>query len=219
MSMVNGVVGSLVGGAIGALVWTGVSYATDYEIGWIAWGIGALAGAGMSLGLKGFGDTAAGVIAALIALGSVFGGKYGAVHFAVEKSIDEFEESPIEAHDLHVRLADEVVYEWEAEGREIQWPAGMTLDEAHEPQDYPEGVWEQALARFEALSPADRKRMEQEIAEQRSDMLRSMQSGFATAGFQESLGPYDLLWAGLAVATAFRLASRRKETEPAAPEG
>ncbi len=217
MSIVNGVVASLVGGAIGAAAWMGVSYSTDYEIGWLAWGIGALAGAGMSLGLKGSGDMAAGVVAALIALTAVFGGKYGAVHFAVQKSLGEFEATPIGAHDLHVWLADEVVGEWDAEGREIQWPAGMTMEEAHQPQDYPAGVWEEAVVRYDALSPAERTRMEQEIAEQRSGMLRGMQAQIATAGFQESLGPYDLLWAGLAVATAFRLASRRKETESAAP--
>jgi hypothetical protein len=217
MSMTNGVVGSLIGGAIGALTWMGVALATEREIGWIAWGIGALAGLGMSLGLKGLGDPKAGVVAALIALVSVFAGKYAAVHFAVQRSLDEVESSPIEDRHIQLHLADEVVKAWEAEGRELQWPPGMTLQRAEKPKDYPEGVWEEAVAQFDAQSPADRTQLTKELAEKRSRMLRGMQSQFAIEGFKESLGAYDLLWAGLAVATAYRLGSRRKETAPMAP--
>src|SRR5262245_48674633 len=119
MSLVNGVVASAAGGVLGALVWAGVSYATDYEVGWIAWGIGALAGYGMSFGLKGACDQSSGIVAAVIALAAVFVGKYAAVHLAVHKSVMEYSATPIDDQALHVRLADDVVEEWEGEGRTL----------------------------------------------------------------------------------------------------
>ena len=68
-------VGAVVGGLVGVAVWIGVGLA-GYEVGWIAWGIGALAGIGTRI----FNDkdTAMGALsAALIAAGLVVLGKYG----------------------------------------------------------------------------------------------------------------------------------------------
>ena len=41
--------GGLVGGAIGAAIWAGIVYAIHVEIGWLAWGVGALVGLGVRL--------------------------------------------------------------------------------------------------------------------------------------------------------------------------
>ena len=40
----------LIGGAIGAAVWAGVVAVTQYEIGWIAWGVGGLVGYAVAAG-------------------------------------------------------------------------------------------------------------------------------------------------------------------------
>jgi hypothetical protein len=62
---------------LGAIVWAIIAIATNHEIGWVAWGIGAAAGGGMSLG---YDDNSAdgfipGVLAALVALGGIVLGK------------------------------------------------------------------------------------------------------------------------------------------------
>jgi len=217
MSLVNGVVASAVGGLVGALAWAGVSYAADYEIGWIAWGVGALAGYGMSLGLGGACDKSSGIVAALIALVSVFAGKYAAVHFAVHRSLAEATSSPIEDKSLVIRLADGVVEEWEAQGKPLTWPAGMTIEDAEGPADYPEGVWPEAQARFTAMSAPERERLRVELGEQRASALSAAESDFAVEGFMESLGPHDLLWGALAILTAFRLGSRPRGTASGTP--
>lgn len=56
-----------VGALIGAVIWCAVAVTTHYEIGWIAWGLGVLAGAGMTLGYRQK-NIKAGVLAAVIAL-------------------------------------------------------------------------------------------------------------------------------------------------------
>jgi hypothetical protein len=55
---VMGLVLSSVGALIGAVIWCVVAFVTDYEIGWIAWGVGFLAGLGMKLGYGDESDTA-----------------------------------------------------------------------------------------------------------------------------------------------------------------
>ena len=67
-------IGGLVGGIVGVAVWIGVGMA-GYEVGWIAWGIGALAGIGTRIFNET--DTPMGALSAtLIAAGMVVLGKY-----------------------------------------------------------------------------------------------------------------------------------------------
>jgi hypothetical protein len=65
---------SAAGALAGAVVWCVIALAVHLEIGWIAWGIGVLAGLGM---LKGYParNLRAGVSAAVIALAGIFAGK------------------------------------------------------------------------------------------------------------------------------------------------
>jgi DNA-directed RNA polymerase subunit RPC12/RpoP len=64
---------SFVGAIIGSVVWALVAYWTNYQIGWIAIGLGALAGGGMALGCRDNAGPLSGVIAAGISfVGIVF---------------------------------------------------------------------------------------------------------------------------------------------------
>lgn len=64
-----GVLGGSAGGLLGAVLWTLITYYTNYQIGWMAVGVGLLAGFGVRLG-KGF-DPIYGFVGAAIALVSV----------------------------------------------------------------------------------------------------------------------------------------------------
>lgn len=76
------------GAVVGALVWGGIAHATGYEIGYVAWGIGALIG-GLGRGVGGGGQMN-GIVCALFALASIFVGKMLAVKWAVDASLDDF---------------------------------------------------------------------------------------------------------------------------------
>ena len=74
--LARGIALSSVGALLGAVVWALVAVATHREIGWIAWGVGAAAGGGMSLGYDDKSDgTVPGILAAFIALGGIVMGK------------------------------------------------------------------------------------------------------------------------------------------------
>ncbi len=62
-----GVLGSMLGALIGAAAWAVVAIATNYQLGIIAWGLGALAGYGMARGHR-EGRVGAGIAAALVAV-------------------------------------------------------------------------------------------------------------------------------------------------------
>ncbi len=65
---------SMAGALVGAVIWCVVALSTQYEIGWIAWALGLLAGGGMVLGCKKR-EPSYGVLAAAIALGGIVAAK------------------------------------------------------------------------------------------------------------------------------------------------
>jgi len=81
-----GVVLSFVGALIGAGVWCAVTVATNYEIGYIAWGLGILAGLGMLLGYRRAGPKA-GAVAACIAVIGIIAAKIMIVAYFVGAEI------------------------------------------------------------------------------------------------------------------------------------
>ncbi|MCA9235298.1 MAG: hypothetical protein KDA44_07490 [Planctomycetales bacterium] len=79
-SLATGTLLSAAGALVGALVWAGVAYFLEAEIGYIAWGLGGLAGLGMAVGHRGGGGTA-GLIAAGMAIGGILAAKIFIVYF------------------------------------------------------------------------------------------------------------------------------------------
>lgn len=80
----NAILGAVGGAILGAIVWAMIAVFTGYEIGWIAWGVGAGVGYGAHL-LEGRGRVMGVVCAGLAAL-SILGGKMMVVnHFVGEE--------------------------------------------------------------------------------------------------------------------------------------
>jgi len=91
----------LFGGAaalLGIAVWAGVAIATGYEIGWLAWGLGALVGFAIMKG-GGFG-LKAGIAAGVLALVAIAGGRAASLYFYQEQALDEIWSSPESQADL-----------------------------------------------------------------------------------------------------------------------
>ena len=70
-----GIIGGGIGGLIGAVIWAAVTYLTEYQIGWLALGVGFLVGLGVRYLGKGI-DTIFGVVGGVIALFSVALGNF-----------------------------------------------------------------------------------------------------------------------------------------------
>lgn len=82
-----GIIGGGVGGLIGAVIWAAVTYFTEYQIGWLALGVGFLVGFGVSKLGKGI-DKIYGVVAGVIALISVVFGNFLSIIGFLSKDLD-----------------------------------------------------------------------------------------------------------------------------------
>jgi len=190
---------AMAGGLVGAAAWAAVTYFTEYEIGWIAWGIGAVVGLAVGRSAGGKFGVAPGVVAAAVAVLAVLGGKLAAASLLLSNTLN-FDDPDL----LISCIADEVVEEFHAQGQPVRWPPNVVPSEAVEESEYPEDVWAVALVRWQAMTPKDREDFKQAIKAEVGGGDQSLR----LAAFLATFSAYDLLWVGLAAVTAFKLGSR-----------
>jgi len=221
MNVLKMAVGGAIAGLIGAAIWAAIGYFTGLEIGWIAWGIGMLVGIGVrvvgSQEIASFDKTQRkmvrsrvgaegplpGMVAAVLAVVSVLAGKYALVHLFLSAPAASLEDY-LEDETMISSIADEVVFEHESQGRAVSWPAGVSPEDAYERADYPPAIWTEAESRWNALPKEERASLKKAQAELIGMAIGNME-GAESAVFLSSFGVFDLLWFGLAAATAFKL--------------
>jgi hypothetical protein len=199
-------VAGTIGGLIGAAVWAGISYATNFEIGWIAWGIGFLVGVCVRISAgeneEGF---APGAVAGVIAIAAVLAGKYAAVSMLVASLDIDSTQINFTAEEMIASFADDIVKERTARGQSVVFPIGKTIDDAVAQADYPADVWQEAAAKWATIPAAE----QQQQITQRREVMQALLGGFErnlrTEGFWQSFGLFDALWFFLAAATAYKL--------------
>jgi hypothetical protein len=223
---------SAIGGAIvGAFVWGGIAYLTNYEVGYVAWGIGALVG-GLARFMGSRGQTA-GIVCGVLALASIAGGKYLATKWTIRAGIDE---------SISMALTEEAYREALTDARDFaalesrdQYAEFMVSHNFTAAQTAAE-VGADELESFEQHSVpglrwihANRPSFEQWRARE-SERMRALMQEFLDDDqsileiVKENLGPIDILFAFLGVATAFQLAragmpTAREESPAQDPPG
>ena len=85
---VRAAIGAGVAGAVCALVWGGLVYWTGWEIPIAALGVGFLVGCGAAIGVQSHAGFMSGLIAGVVTLASVFGGKFLAASWYVSDFMD-----------------------------------------------------------------------------------------------------------------------------------
>lgn len=81
------IVGALLAALIGGIVWAAIAIITKYELGFIAWGIGGLAGYAVVLFAKEHVDRTHQVIAVIASLLGILLGKYFILAYIIEESV------------------------------------------------------------------------------------------------------------------------------------
>jgi len=207
MSLGRCIIAGILSGTLGAILWGAIVYFTGYEIGWIAWGVGVLVGITIRFASGGADGGALGVAAALIALASIAGGKYFGAYMAVQSTVNEISKQEVTDEQVRVYIADRVVGEMEADGKTLKWPDGMTLEDAETQEDYPPEVWKDMEERWAGMTPAERTDFRAQLKEHYKGTLRSATASIAGIGFMDSFSLWDVLWAFLAVGSAFKIGS------------
>lgn len=205
LALAAGLVAALAGG----VAWAAIVLLTDYEIGWVAWGIGALVGWAMARVTVNRSRSLALTAAALALMGLVAGkglvtvGSQGAIADELTAN-QEFLASAVAWQMYHAgELEPGTMAAIQATEQ-----AGDTLSDA---------LWAdmtaQAANRVATLPEADRRALAEQAA-----------AGFISQlgivdGVRAQLSGFDLLWLFLALGTAFQMMDARKgEPEPVAGE-
>ncbi len=211
--MTKGILGAVGGGVLGAVVWAAITIFTGYEIGWIAWLVGAGVGFGMAVGSRGEGGMAGGVAAAAIALISIAAGKYIAVRLEVGKVTDRIvAEAKYSVDDAKIHLAWELVEEAKEQGQTLKWPKGQEPGEGDDETveslaDFPKSIAKDVETRWGAMTPEAAETYRSQLEAQMQHNMRSMAAAITSRAFESSFNAFDILWGILAVLSAFKLGS------------
>lgn len=175
LSKLSGIMGTFpmgcllcaVGVAIGIGIWVAFAVMTGREIGWIAWGVGVLAGAGMLFGYQDSTDRA-GVVAACMTIVGVLVAKAFVFIFVVYSMVTgDTEKLPFLRLYVHQQLTQK-----ELDGRGVWDPA--------EREAQSEAAWEAVEKRVNTMSEAEVRQLAKQFRddEARYDE-RLTETGFA----------------------------------------
>ena len=205
--------GALLAGIAGAAIWAGIAIGADYEIGWIAWGIGAAVGAAYhKLG----GRAASGpVLCGAIALLSIAGGKYAAFRISVQNELEEI----VGSAGLRLAYDDARQFGEKYAAAKTQrerddlirgWISDSPEDAVQVTERDLQRFREKELPRVQAIREG-RLSYDEFAAEFREVLM-------AEVTFADAWGGFDLLWIFLGVGTAFRLAAGAAQKQSPPPD-
>ncbi len=207
--MGKGIIGGLIAAVIGAGVWAAIAYYTGYEIGWIAWGIGALVG---FVAAKAAGDAAGdglGIVAAVIAVLAILGGKYATGYALTQKFVASAPAPVFDDAFFQVMQATEVAEEWQDAGKTLNWPAGMDLETAEAKEHFPADVWKEAMKRWDETPAEERARIETAMEKDYAQYKATIATSVSWDAFKAMFSFWDVLFIGLALVSAFQIASSK----------
>jgi hypothetical protein len=192
----------------GGIIWTLIIALTGYEVGYVAWAIGALVGFGMSRVTPRRDSVAAGIAAALALVGLI-----------LAKALIGLLVLPGQSAD-HIATDENLM--WEASYVDLEQsrgfpPAIQAEYDALAPDDtLSDALWERMVdastVHLNSLSETERLA----IARQYSDIMYGDLGLVGTVTAQ--LSGYDLLWIVLAVSSAWGIMKHREEDEAPAEE-
>ncbi len=209
-------IGAAVGAAIlGAVVWGAISHFTGYEVGYVAWAIGGAVG--IAIAATGGRGTPMAVMAAVMALASIFTGKMASAHFALENALDETVERSL--YDEYIEDAKGLAAIDMSEDSDV---VEFMISHNYTGAEDPLGVSEEELSYFKAESVpmlsefhSSPPAFESWSEDQRAQLRRAIMDevyGDPEAGLIDmvmgDLAGMDLLFAFLGIATAFQLVMR-----------
>ena len=193
---------------IGGVVWAGIAAAIDMELGWIAWGLGALVGFAMVMAAREpsptLGAQAAGLAVVGLLIGKVLIFNWVGVQAISEVPIETLlADIPMEsmAYMVYCDMRDDGAFSKE-------YVTFMEDDSA---------TWEELsdeqTTRFEAEEAKIQKRVEGMGPTELERIARTQMKELAreiplSDKIQAFLSPYDALWVILAVVSAFSIAAK-----------
>ena len=105
-------------------------------------------------------------------------------------------------------LADQVVYEYQEQGKSVDWPAGVNPEEASSKEDYPPVIWALAEKAWANMTDDEKEEFKANVQQQVEENIQAYTNSVKADGFFASFGVFDILFAFLAIATAYKVGSK-----------
>ena len=198
-NFVLGTIGAIVAGFVGMLGWYFLIKLTGYTIGYAAWGVGLLAGAGARV-LSGDGSQKVGIIAGVCALLAIVGGQFLFVKLEVDKVIAstaaaEYDARVAYAHEAVNAQTDDEVKALLIKHEEIKQPTANDIKNFREKE----------LPKLKQLNDGKPSRAEFE------KLFRKIQDswGFKLLILKESFSAMTVLFLFLGVSSAYKIGASK----------
>jgi len=108
-------------------------------------------------------------------------------------------------------LAGLVAERWAADGRAVEWPEGVDPELAYGEAEYPPDVWHAAQEWGGSMAPEEQAAVLRAEFEKYTEEFNEAIGQMRDDVFVNSFSFFDLLWAFLAVGTAFKVGSASSE--------
>ncbi len=202
-------IGATVGAALGAGIWAGVALATNYEIGYVAILVGVISGLGAYFGARGDSGMLTGLLAVIASIVAIVAGKYIVVSQIVDKQVSQVARViQVDNEQAVSSIADDVVEEYQAKKKPVNWPRGSDAVSASVEADYPKDVWAEAKGRFDAKSPTEQESFKRQIeAQLRAGLTMASNEFKRSEGLASMFSLFDVLFGFLAIGAAFKIGS------------
>lgn len=203
MNLIKGLMGGMIAGVIGACAWAAITYYANVEIGYLAWGIGALVGFAVAAASSG-GGAAAGVVAVLITILSICGGKYVGSYWAIDKIFAEFNDTENWTEENYIAaVANDVLTEEQSAGNYVDFEFS---EDAEGKDAYPENIWSEASTQWSEMDPTAQDEFKTYRQQEVTDEIAEIRGTLAWGSFTSSFGPVDIVFFLLGVVTAWKIA-------------
>ncbi len=207
----KGIITGFAAGIAGAGIWAIIVVLTGFEIGWIAWGIGGVVGAAVAWGSKGS-FAAGGVIAVIITIVAIVGGKLATVEIVLGKDVKDINQTTaqiIQDDDYMISwIVTDIIYNMTQEGKKIDWPEGVDPENITSKADYPTEIWATAEESWNAGTDKKKADYRKVIEKQIEANVQLYTTETRKAGFLGSFGAIDIFFFVIAIGTAYKIASK-----------
>jgi hypothetical protein len=203
MTPVRMVVATAITGAVCAGVWMLVVYQFQTDR-FLAVLTGSLIGVGAIKGARGDGGFLVGLTAAVVALITILGGRYGGVGMLVDDHLKVAQRNlEVNEEIVMVFLVREVADDWEEEGRELDWPLGVRPDPITDEEDCPPELWDAAQERWAQMSPSQQRNYTYQVEDMVTENMEMFASEAKGVVFAATITPRFMLGLFFGVVAAF----------------
>lgn len=219
-----GIVAALIAAVVGAVIWGLIAKFSGYEVGYVAWGIGAAIGFASNR-LGGGAGVANGALCAALALVAIAGGKVAGSMWTMEDDLAEYYTEEWLSEDSYMTLVAEArVF---AKTSDVQY-AQFMVDHGYTNETDPKAVSADEIAFFKEGHAQNLRKLaetkptledwrtaeEDGIAESAKEAAKE-EAAAATLSdhvsvVKDNLDAMDLLFAGLGIVSAFGLGKGRE---------